>query len=78
MVCFAVWMNASDTLVTATIMPSVGCSLQVYQYFGWAVAASLVGAIVAGTSAGWISEVLGLRSEIRGTIHNLRNRLELH
>ena len=61
MVCFAVWMNASDTLVTATIMPSVGRSLQGYQYFSWAVAAFLVGAIVAGTSAGWISEVLGLR-----------------
>jgi MFS family permease len=61
LICFAVWMNASDTLVTATIMPSVGRSLQGYQYFSWAVAAFLVGAIVAGTSAGWISEVLGLR-----------------
>jgi MFS family permease len=61
LICFAVWMNASDTLVTATIMPSVGRSLQGYQYFSWAVAAFLVGAIVAGTSAGWISEVLGLK-----------------
>jgi MFS family permease len=61
LICFAIWMNASDTLVTATIMPSVGRSLQGYQYFSWAVAAFLVGAIFAGTSAGWISEVLGLR-----------------
>ncbi len=61
LICFAVWMNASDTLVTATIMPSVGRSLQGYQYFSWAVAAFLVGAIFAGTSAGWISEVLGLK-----------------
>ena len=61
LICFAVWMNAADSLVTATIMPSVGKDLGGYQYFSWAVAGFLVGSIVAGSSAGRLSETLGLR-----------------
>lgn len=55
-------MGAADTLVTATVMPSVSAELGGYAYFSWAVAGFLVGAIVAGASAGRLSEIFGLRS----------------
>ena len=61
LICLGVWLNAADTLVTATIMPSVGRELGGYAYFSWAVAGFLIGAILAGASAGRISEMAGLR-----------------
>ncbi|WP_411288307.1 MFS transporter [Phenylobacterium sp.] len=62
LICLGVWLNAADSLVTATIMPSVGADLGGYAYFSWATAGFLVGAILAGASAGRLSELFGLRS----------------
>ena len=61
LICLGVWLNAADSLVTATIMPSVGADLGGLAYFSWAVAGFLVGAILAGASAGRLSEIFGLR-----------------
>ena len=61
LICLGVWLNAADTLVTATIMPNVGADLGGYAYFAWATAGFLVGAILAGASAGRLSELFGLR-----------------
>jgi MFS family permease len=61
LVCLGVWLNAADSLVTATIMPSVGAELGGYAYFSWAVAGFLIGAILAGASAGRLAELFGLR-----------------
>jgi predicted MFS family arabinose efflux permease len=61
LICLGVWLNAADALVTATIMPSVGAELGGYAYFSWATAGFLVGAILAGASAGRLSELFGLR-----------------
>jgi MFS family permease len=61
LICLGVWLNAADSLVTATIMPSVGAQLGGYAYFSWATAGFFVGAILAGASAGRISEIFGLR-----------------
>ncbi|MFZ7095037.1 MFS transporter [Luteimonas dalianensis] len=61
LICLGVWLNAADTLVAATIMPSVGRDLGGHAWFGWATAGFLLGAIVAGASAGRMSELLGLR-----------------
>src|SRR5690606_21067090 len=60
-ILLGIWLNAADTLVTATIMPSVGRDLGGHAWFGWATAGFLLGAIVAGASAGRLSELLGLR-----------------
>ena len=62
LICLGVWLSASDSLVTSTIMPSVGKSLGGYAYFAWATAGFLVGAILAGASAGRLSELFGLRA----------------
>src|SRR5262245_2870250 len=61
LICLGVWLNAADSLVTSTIMPSVGKELGGYGYFSWATAGYLVGAILAGASAGRLSELFGLR-----------------
>jgi MFS family permease len=61
LICLGVWLNAAESLVTATIMPSVGAEIGGYAYFGWATAGFLMGAILAGASAGRVSELVGLR-----------------
>lgn len=52
---------AADSLVTATIMPSVGAALSGYAWFGWAAAGFMTGLVVAGAAAGWLAERIGLR-----------------
>lgn len=61
LVCLGIWLMAADSLVTATIMPSVGAELDGYAWFGWATSGFLVGVVVAGASAGWLSGRVGLR-----------------
>ncbi|MBV8683775.1 MAG: MFS transporter [Caulobacteraceae bacterium] len=61
LVLLGVWLNAADTLVTATLMPSVARSIHAFAGFGLAVAGYLTGAIVAGASAGRLSERTGLK-----------------
>lgn len=56
------WVVAADSLVTATIMPSVGAALSGYAWFGWAGSGFLTGLVVAGASAGWLAERIGLRA----------------
>jgi MFS family permease len=60
------WLVAADSLVTVTIMPSVGRELSGYAWFGWATSAYLIGVVVAGGSAGWLSGRIGLRSSMAG------------
>jgi len=62
LIMLGVWLNAADSLVTATILPSVGADLGGYAYFSWATAGFFVGAILAGASAGRLSEIFGLKS----------------
>lgn len=62
LICLAVWLNAADSLVTATIMPSVGRTLGGYAFFGWATAGYLMGSVLAGASSGVFALRFGLRS----------------
>jgi len=64
LIMLGVWLNAADAMVTATIMPSVARDLGGYAYFAWAVAGYLLGSILAGASAGRLSQRLGLQSAI--------------
>ncbi|HYD11610.1 MAG TPA: MFS transporter [Allosphingosinicella sp.] len=56
------WVVAADSLVTATIMPAVGTALAGFAWFGWAASGFLTGLVVAGASAGWLAERIGLRA----------------
>lgn len=66
LICLGIWLMAADALVTSTIMPSVGASLQGYAWFGWATSGYLVGVVVAGASAGWLADRIGLRVAMVG------------
>ncbi len=56
------WVVAANSLVTATIMPSVGADLDGFAWFGWAAAGFMTGLVVAGAAAGWLAERIGLRA----------------
>ncbi|QUD86012.1 MFS transporter [Phenylobacterium montanum] len=61
LICAGTWLNAADTLMTATIMPSVARDIGGYAWFGWTVAGFLLGSILAGATAGRLSMRAGLR-----------------
>ena len=67
------WVVAADSLVTATIMPSVGAALDGFAWFGWAGSSFMTGLVVAGASAGWLAERIGLRGAmiLSGTVFAL-------
>jgi MFS family permease len=62
LICLAVWLNAADSLIAATIMPSVARSIGGYAYFGWATAGYLMGSVLAAASSGVLALKLGLRT----------------
>ena len=62
LVLLGIWLNAADGLVTVTLMPSVAHDLGGTAYYGWAVAFFLTASILAGASAGQVSQRLGLRN----------------
>ncbi|MES2035302.1 MAG: MFS transporter [Pseudomonadota bacterium] len=62
--CLGIWLNAADTLVTVTLTPTIAGDIGGFQYFGWSVAAFLLGAIVSGVCSGRLSLELGLRPAI--------------
>lgn len=61
LMCLGIWLNAADTLVTVTIMPSVARAIGGYEWFGWTVAAYLVGSILASASAARLAGDFGIR-----------------
>lgn len=61
LVMLGCWVTAADSLVTATIMPSVGAGLDGFAWFGWAASGFMAGLVVASASAGWLAERIGLR-----------------
>ncbi|MES2444363.1 MAG: MFS transporter [Pseudomonadota bacterium] len=62
LILLGAWLGAADSLVTTTIMPNVGWALGGFAWFGWTASAFLTGTVVAGASAGWLSERVGLRA----------------
>lgn len=62
--CLGIWLNAADALVTVTLTPTIAGDIGGFQYFGWSVAAFLLGAIVSGVCSGRLSLELGLRPAI--------------
>jgi MFS family permease len=62
LICLGIWLNAADSLVTSTIMPSIARDIGGFEFFAWPVAAYALGAIVGGAIAGWWAHVYGLRA----------------
>jgi MFS family permease len=61
LICVGMWLTAADTLMTATIMPSVAADIGGYAWFGWAVAVFMLGSILAGATSGRLAARIGLR-----------------
>lgn len=61
LLCVGVWLHSADTLVTATIAPSIVVDLGGIAYINWTMSLYEVGAIIAGAAAA----VLCLRSGIK-------------
>ncbi|MDP3173516.1 MAG: MFS transporter [Phenylobacterium sp.] len=66
LILLGVWLNAADTLVAVTVMPSVGRDLGGFAYFSWATAGYVMGALLAGATAGQLATRLGLRLAMCG------------
>lgn len=64
LVMLGIWLIAADSLVTVTIMPSVGADLHGFAWFGWATSGFLVGLVVAGACVGSLAARFGLRASM--------------
>jgi MFS family permease len=64
-----VWLHAADTLVTATLAPSIIAELGGVAYINWTISLYEVGAIVAGAASGAFCGRFGLkRLFVAGTL----------
>jgi MFS family permease len=61
LVAIGVWLHAADTLVTATLAPSIIAQLGGVAYINWTIAIYEVGAILAGAAAGALCVQFGLK-----------------
>lgn len=64
LVCLGSWLTAADTLVTATMMPTIARDISGAAWFGWSVAGFVLGSIVAGATSGFLSGRIGLRNAL--------------
>ncbi len=61
LLCVGVWLHSADTLVTATIAPSVVLDLGGIAYINWTISLYEVGAIIAGTAVGILCSRFGIK-----------------
>ncbi len=61
LIAIGVWLHAADTLVTATLAPSIIAALGGVAYINWTITLYEVGAIVAGAASGALCVSLGLK-----------------
>jgi MFS family permease len=66
LLCLGVWLHSADTLVTATIAPSLVEDLGGVAYINWTISLYEVGAILAGAAAGVIGTRVGIRRAFIG------------
>jgi MFS family permease len=61
LLCIGVWLHSADTLVTATIAPSVVDDLGGIAYINWTISLYEVGAIIAGSAAAVLASRWGVK-----------------
>jgi len=66
LLCLGVWLLSADTLVTATIAPSLVEDLGGIAYINWTISLYEVGAILAGAAAGAIGTRVGIKQVFIG------------
>jgi MFS family permease len=68
LLCLGVWLHSADTLVTATVAPSIIGDLGGIAYINWTVSLYEVGAIIAGAAAGALCSKLGIKRVFTGAL----------
>lgn len=61
LVCLAVWLHAADSLIVATMLPSIVAELGGAAWVGWSVSLYEIGSIVAGAASALLTMRFGLR-----------------
>ena len=61
LVCLAVWLHAADSLVVATMLPTIVSDIGGPAYVSWTVSIYEVGSVVAGAASALMSMRYGLR-----------------
>jgi MFS family permease len=61
LLCLGVWLHAADTLVTATITPSIVEEIGGVAYVSWMISLYQVGAIIAGAASAVLCQRLTLK-----------------
>lgn len=62
LVCLAVWLHAADSLIVATMLPSIVADLGGAAWVGWSVSLYEIGSIVAGAASALLTLRFGLRA----------------
>lgn len=62
LVCLAVWLHAADSLIVATMLPSIVAEIGGAALVGWSVSLYEVGSIVAGAASALLTLRFGLRA----------------
>lgn len=62
LVCLAVWLHAADSLIVATMLPSIVAEIGGVALVGWSVSLYEIGSIVAGAASALLTMRFGLRA----------------
>ncbi len=62
LVCMAVWLHAAESLIVATMLPSIVAEIGGLALVGWSVSLYEIGSIVAGAAGALLTMRLGLRA----------------
>lgn len=62
LVCLAVWLHAADSLIVATMLPSIVAEIDGIALVGWSVSLYEIGSIVAGAASALLIMRFGLRT----------------
>lgn len=62
LVCLAVWLHAADSLIVATMLPSIVADIGGVALVGWSVSLYEIGSIVAGAASALLIMRFGLRT----------------
>lgn len=62
LVCLAVWLHAADSMIVATMLPSIVAEIGGTALVGWSVSLYEIGSIVAGAASALLTMRFGLRA----------------
>jgi MFS family permease len=62
LVCLAVWLHAADSMIVATMLPSIVAEVGGAALVGWSISLYEIGSIVAGAASALLTMRFGLRA----------------